>query len=142
MTSSRYRRLLLPLFSLLAVTCCSCMETPQERLIGRWFNSQNSIRFKNDGTLVWNARALQAYGRYWYTGESRPATTNRPQTNLTVQLISSDEQIVATYELQFLGGDKIRLQPVNRENRATSSLFVLTKADADDTLTNELAAAR
>jgi hypothetical protein len=140
MISLRYRRLLLPLFSLLAVTCCSCMETPQERLIGRWFNSQNSIRFKEDGTLVWNARTRRAYGRYWYTGESRASSSNQAQPNLTVQLVTANEQIVSKYELQYLGDDKLRLQAINQNGGAANRLFVLTKAGPDDTLTSELAA--
>ena len=140
MTPFRHRRLLAPLICLLAVTCCSCMETPQERLIGRWFNSQNSIRFKDDGTLVWNARRRKAYGRYWYTGESRAISTNQVQPNLTLQLVSAENEILAKYELQFLGDDKMRLKPVNSDNQASGGLFVLTKAGPDDTLTNELAA--
>lgn len=139
MTLFLSRRLFAPLLCLLAVTCCSCMETPQERLIGRWFNSQNSIRFKDDGTLVWNARTRRAYGRYWYTGESRATSTNQLQSNLTLQLVTAENEIVSKYELQFLGGDKMRLQPVGRDNRAAGGLFVLTKAGPDDTLTNELA---
>lgn len=139
MTSSRSRRLLAPLFCLLAVTCCSCMETPQERLIGRWFNSQNSIRFNDDGTLVWNARTRRAYGKYWYTGESRASSTNQVQPNLTLQLVTPDGELVSQYELQLLGVDKMRLQPVNRNNDAVRGLFVLTKAGPDDKLTTELA---
>ncbi len=138
MTPLRPRRVLAPLFCLLAVTCCSCMETPQERLIGRWFNSQNSIRFKDDGTLVWNARRRQAYGKYWYTGEARPSTTNQAQPNLTIQLVTSDGDNVVQYEMEYLGGDRMRLQPVNRENETIRGLFVLKKAGPDDTLTTEL----
>lgn len=139
MTSQPNRRLFASILCLLAVTCCSCMETPQERLIGRWFNSQNSIRFKDDGTLVWNARTRRAYGRYWYTGEARATATNQSQPNLTLQLVTAENEIVSKYELQFLGGDKLRLQPVDRNNQAAGGLFVLTKAGPDDTLTNELA---
>lgn len=139
MTLFLSRRLFASLLCLLAVTCCSCMETPQERLIGRWFNSQNSIRFKDDGTLVWNARTRRAYGRYWYTGENRATSTNQLQSNLTLQLVTAENEIVSQYELQFLGGDKMRLQPVGRDNRAAGGLFVLTKAGPEDTLTNELA---
>ena len=138
MISFRIHRLLAPLFCLLAVTCCSCMETPQERLIGRWYNSQNSIRFKDDGTLVWNARSRQAYGRYWYTGDSRAVSTNQIQPNLTLQLVTSSSEVTTQYELQYLGGDKMRLQPVNRSNEVARDVFVLTKAGPDDTLTTEL----
>lgn len=139
MPQFQFRRLVSPLLCLLAVTCCSCMETPQEKLIGRWFNSQNSIRFKEDGTLVWNGRARQAYGKYWYTGDSRPSATNQVQANMTVQLVTSDGELVSQYELQFLGVDKLRMQPVAQNGQAGTGLFVLTKAGPDDTLTNELA---
>ena len=139
MTSPRTRRLIAPLFCLLAVTCCSCMETPQEKLIGRWYNSQNSIRFKDDGTLIWNARTRRAYGRYWYTGESRASSTNQLQPNLTFQLATSNGEIVSQYEMQYLGVDKMRIQPVNRNLEASGGVVVLTKAGPDDSLTTELA---
>lgn len=129
----------LPMLSLVALTCCSCMETPHEQLLGRWFNSQNSIRFKDDGTLVWNARTRRAYGKYWFTGEPRNPTINQPQPNLTLQLVTADGDAVSQYELEFLGSDKLRLQPVQPNARVTRNLFVLTKAGPDDTLTTELA---
>ncbi|MBI1310789.1 hypothetical protein GC176_05725 [bacterium] len=140
MTQLKSRRALLPLFSLLVMTtCCSCMQTPQERLVGRWFNSQNSIRFKEDGTLIWNGRRRQGYGRYWYTGESRKSTTNQLQPNLTIQLRTGDTDAVTQYELQYMGDDRLRLQQIIEGRRIPRGLVVLAKADADDTLTTELA---
>ncbi len=139
MNASHSRRLFLPLLSLLAITCCSCMQTPQEKLIGRWFNRDNSLRFNDDGTLVWNARSGRAYGMYWYTGESRATTTNQLQPNMTMQLRTENGDTLSEYEVQFLGSEKLRIQRVNTERRTPTRLMVLTKAGPDDELTTELA---
>ncbi|MHC4877539.1 MAG: hypothetical protein ACYTGL_13670 [Planctomycetota bacterium] len=138
MTASHSRRLFMPLFCLLALTCCSCMQTPQEKLIGRWYNRDNSVRFNADGTLVWNARSGRAYGLYWYTGASRVTSTNQIQPNMTMQLRTESGDIVAKYEVQFLGDEKLRIQRVNADRRTPSRLMVLTKAGPDDEKTTEL----
>ena len=46
----------------LAISLCSCVETSQEKLIGRWFNSTNSIRFTAEGRVRWNSRRGIAQG--------------------------------------------------------------------------------
>ena len=56
---------------LLAVLVCGlmwsatgCSTTPQDKLHGRWYNSKMSIRFRTDGTVIFNSMDGLATGRY------------------------------------------------------------------------------
>lgn len=124
--------------TLLALLSCSllssCSTTPQSRLHGRWFNEQMSIRFRTDGTVIFNSTAGLATGRYFFDGEVRPEASTRPVTNLTMDLERNGAVFRETYELEFLGVNRLRIQPVDamqpgQSSDAIAPLVVLKRAD-------------
>ena len=99
-----------------AMTCgllASCSVTPQESLHGRWYNEAMSIRFRVDGTVIFNSRStgLQV-GRYFFDGEVRPVAGAEPIANLTLDLVDNDSVVRREFEIQLLGKERLRLTPV------------------------------
>ena len=120
----------------LAVSLCSCVETSQEKLIGRWFNSTNSIRFTAEGGVRWNSRRGIAQGNYLYDGSKRRTSSSVPVHNLSLDLIRNGQSLQPEFELQFVGNDRVRLTLVSGSTDSRRPL-VLTRAsdDDDETLT-------
>jgi hypothetical protein len=111
--------------TLLALLSCgllsSCSTTPQSSLHGRWFNDEMSIRFRTDGTVIFNSTAGLATGRYFFNGEIRPEASTKPVTNLTMDLERNGEVFRVTYEVEFLGKNRLRIQPVDSLQRGLPS---------------------
>lgn len=106
------------------------METRQEKLVGRWFNSQNSLNFYADGTLFWNAAQGQTDGRYFYDGGVRSTGAAKPIQNLTMDVVQNGRSTRTVYELQFLGGERIRMLRVDLDrNQARRRMLVLKRAE-------------
>ncbi len=127
--------------ALLAVLSCSllssCLTTPQEKLHGRWFNSDMSIRFRTDGTVIFNSTQGLATGRYFFNGEVRPESSEQPLPNLTMDLERNGEVLRVNYELQFLGSERLRIQPVESLERGLPSdsimpVVILKRAGNED----------
>lgn len=118
----------------LPLLLCACGQTPQQALLGRWFNAANSIRFNPDGTVLWNARSGLATGQYFFTGEERQANSGRPVGNLDLRLRAGDRDIEQRYEVQIMSNDRMRLMPVRADGSGQSErVIVLKRAAPDDT---------
>ena len=110
---------------------CSCVETSQEKLIGRWFNSSNSIRFTAEGHVRWNSRRGVAQGNYFYDGSKRRTSSNIPIHNLSLDLIRNGQTLQPEFELEFVGNDRVRLTRLS-EATGTRRPLVLTRAGDGD----------
>lgn len=110
---------------------CSCVETSQEKLIGRWFNSSNSIRFTSEGHVRWNSRRGIAQGNYVYDGGKRRTSSNVPVHNLSLDLVRDGQSLQPEFELQFVGNDRVRLILVSGPTQSRRPL-VLTRASEND----------
>lgn len=108
---------------------CSCMETPQKKLIGRWFNKSNSIRFTAEGHVRWNSPRGASQGYYTYDGSARRTSSSVPVRNLSLDLTRKGLPLLADFELEFLG-DKLRLTPLSTAN--PGAIIVLKRAGEDD----------
>ena len=115
----------------LAVSLCSCVETSQEKLIGRWFNSSNSIRFTAEGHVRWNSRRGVAQGNYFYDGSKRRTSSNVPVHNLSLDLVRNGQILQPEFELEFVGNDRVRLTRLS-EATGTRRPLVLTRASDSD----------
>ena len=144
--SAMLRRRLRALPFLSAALCISalaagCAVSPQDHLQGRWFSESMSIRFRPDGSVIYNSLTTgMTTGRYYFDGELRPEASTTPISNLTLDLSVNGRPQRWVFEVQFLGKERLRLQPVraDRRNRAADdfpSVFVLSKAADDDTAT-------
>ena len=129
---------------LLAVLVCGlmwsatgCSTTPQDKLHGRWYNSEMSIRFRTDGTVIFNSMAGLATGRYFFDGAVRPDASAETLTNLTMDLERNGEVFRVNYELQFLGSKRLRMQPAQSLERGLPSdtitpVVVLKRAENEN----------
>lgn len=117
---------------------CSCMETPQEKLVGRWFNSSNSIWFTADGSVRWNSPGGMAQGTFTYDGSQRRISANEPVRNLALDLVRRNESLQPDFELEFLGHDRLRLTPMT-ESAETIRPLILKRAEEEDEETLPLA---
>ncbi len=120
------------LLCLLPIVLASCVQTPKEKLLGRWYNEANSIRFNADGTLFWNAKQGQATGNYVYSGEQRAAVSGTASYNLKLDLISNGRPVQTTYEAEFLGNGHLRLlQTEEGRTDVPKRILVLKRAAPD-----------
>lgn len=117
---------------ILCLSLCSCMETPQEKLVGRWFNSSNTIRFTDEGYARWNSRMGDAQGIYEYDGAIRRTSANEPVRNLSFDLVRAGQSLQSDFELEFLGDDRLRLTPVDGASVEFRRVLVLQRAGEDD----------
>jgi hypothetical protein len=125
----------------LAVLCCcwlsSCSATPTEHLQDRWYNEALSLRFRPDGSLIYNSTDTGlTTGRYHFSGEMPPDACDEPVANLTLDLVRGNRVVRSQFEVQFLGTERIRIRPVAGPGRvplrqAGSGIVVLKRA-ADD----------
>jgi hypothetical protein len=114
-------------------------------LQGRWYNDALSIRFRPDGTLIMNSVETGLIsGRYYFDGELRSAASGSPVSNLTMDLVIDDRVVRWQHEAQFLGDERMRLQPTTqilrgRPSDGVANVIVLRKAAEEG---DALAAAR
>ncbi len=122
----------------LAILCCcwlsSCSATPQEHLQGRWYNEALSMRFRPDGSLIYNSTETGlTTGRYTFSGEMRPEAGDEPVANLTVDLVRGNKVVRSQLEAQFVGSERLRLRSIS-ERRSTANdvgIVVLKRAEGD-----------
>jgi hypothetical protein len=122
-----------------AVLCAalsSCSLTPQERLHGRWYNADMSVRFRPDGGVLFNSRAGRAVGRYVYE-TSAPAAADQRTTNLVLDVVRNGEPLRLEFDARLLSRDRLRLQASRRRSAGrardgTAATVVLQRATGED----------
>jgi hypothetical protein len=139
-----------PILSLLLAAVCgglsSCSSSPQEQLQGRWYNEALSMRFRPDGSLIYNSNETGlTTGRYFFNGDLRPASADEPVPNLTLDLVRGSRVVRSQLEVQFVGSERLRLRTVPEPGRGRSAgnepgILVLKRAAQDGHA--ELAASR
>jgi hypothetical protein len=118
----------------LCIVQCSCSATPREQLQGRWYNEALSMRFRPDGSLIYNSTETGlTTGRYYFSGEMRPEAYDEPVANLTVDLVRGNKVVRSQLEAQFVGSERLRLQPVSEQRSPANDvgLVVLKRAESD-----------
>src|SRR5688500_11024633 len=99
------------------VLCMACFFVAgcgkSSQVTGRWFNKDVSLRFRENGTAVYNSRATGLVeGRYQYDPAPLPPTGTEPVKNLTVWLPQPGRTLALNFELKRLGSDRIQLKPI------------------------------
>jgi hypothetical protein len=96
---------------LASVGVTGCGKTSQ--VTGRWFNKDVSIRFRENGTAVYNSKATGLVeGRYQYNPAPLVQTGTEPVKNLTVWLPQPGRTLALNFELKMLGSNRIQLKPI------------------------------
>ncbi len=128
---SAARRASLAVLGTLPLLLCSCSGS-SESLEGRWYNRSNSLRFQPGGVVVWYSERGTATGRFYYDSTRRRAAKDEPVHNMTMKLVRSGEPVHGEYELQFLGGERLRITQLNDRRTRTFQVppvMVLKRAD-------------
>lgn len=118
----------------LASVPIGCGATPRGHLHGRWFNEATSIRFRPDGSVVFNSTATGlTTGRFFFDGDLKPESAATPVNNLTLDLVVDGRLQRWPLEVQFLGNQRMRLQSVALARRGRPSdgipgMLILRKA--------------
>ncbi len=126
------RRIAVSLMFLAFVTISGCTQTPQEAVVGRWYNGDMSLRFQTNGAVVWNSPQGLAQGRYVFVGQVPRWATDNTSARVRLDVIRNNETINPELELQFVGSDRLRVKPteVTRSRAAARTQVVLRRAEA------------
>lgn len=130
MTVRQYRWLVMAAVSLAAA---GCYQTPQQKLVGRWYNAEMSIRFNQDGSVRYNSAAGLAPGRYEFA-PTQMAPGSQPGTpNLIVEVNRPGQRVRYHFEAVFLAHDRLRLHDLsphssNQTNESIHQFAVLKRA--------------
>ena len=98
---------------LLALSLTSgCAKSPDELLIGRWYSSEMTIRFRPDSGVIWNSKAGLALGRYEFDSHVLSKASTEPAPNLLLDVIRRNERAKFRFEAKLLGKDRLQLKYV------------------------------
>jgi hypothetical protein len=119
--------------ALLIMTVTGCSQTPQEALLGRWYNGDMSLRFRPNGTVVWNTQQGMAQGTYTFLGDVPRWASDNTTIRVRLDVTRNGQAIQPTLDLQFVGSDRMRLIPgTQAQTRATDRLqAVLRRAQSE-----------
>lgn len=113
---------------LLVVTVSGCNQTPQEAVLGRWYNGDMSLRFRPNGTVVWNTRQGMAQGKYSFVGDVPRWASESTTVRVRLDVTRNGQAIQPTLDLQFVGADRLRVIPgAQAQTRATDRLQAVLK---------------
>lgn len=118
---------------LLLTVVSGCNETPQQAVLGRWYNGDMSLRFRPNGTVVWNTRQGMAQGRYSFVGSVPRWASEGTTVRVRLEIVRNGEAIQPTLDLQFVGADRMRVIPgAQAQTSATDRLqAVLRRAQTE-----------
>lgn len=118
---------------LLVVTVSGCNKTPQEAVLGRWYNSEMSLRFRANGTVIWNTRQGMAQGRYVFVGSVPRWATEGSAVQVRLDVVRSGEAIHPTLDLQFVGADRLKIIPSGQDKTRVNGRLqaVLRRAQSE-----------
>ena len=121
------------LCALLIATVSGCSRTPQEAVLGRWYNGDMSLRFRTNGTVVWNTEQGMAQGRYSFVGTVPRWASESTTVRVRLDVVRNGQAIQPTLDLQFIGSDRMRVIPGVQANlQATRRLQgVLRRAQTE-----------
>lgn len=127
------RLIALPLMFLAAAAFSGCTQTPQEAVVGRWYNGEMSLRFQPNGAVVWNTQQGLAQGRYEFVGQIPRWATDNTSARVRLDVIRNNEQIHPELDVQFVGADRLRIKPAEatRSRAAARTQIVLRRAESD-----------
>lgn len=119
--------------ALLVAAISGCTQTPQEAVVGRWYNGEMSLRFQPNGAVVWNTPQGLAHGRYVFVGQVPRWATDNTSARVRLDVVRNNVPINPELDLQFVGGDRLRVKPADtsRSRIAARTQVVLRRAESD-----------
>ncbi len=104
---------------LLVLVLTGCQQSPQQKLIGRWYNDEMSIRFRADGRVLLFSRSGRAEGRYVFA-ETQSNNALSKAENLVLDVIRDGKPRRMIFDADFLGVDRLRLSDLTPQARRTT----------------------
>ncbi len=118
----RLSRWIVLVFALGSCSLPGCGLDRQSKLMGRWYNGDVSIRFRENGSVLYNSLGTGLVeGIYRYDNSALPISSVKPVKNLTVWLPQLGKTLVLDFELRYLGESRIQLRPIPKDSRAASN---------------------
>lgn len=109
---------------LTVLTLCGCYQSPRQKLMGRWYNADMSLRFRPDGIVLFNNLDGMARGRYFFTEERQASEPSPGQRNLVVDVVRNGKRQQYSFDATFLSDDRLRLieVPLTTADRPTDAI--------------------
>lgn len=104
--------------AVLMLSLTGCQQTPQQKLIGRWYNDEMSLRFRADGRVLLFSRSGRAEGRYVFA-ETQSNSAQSVSENLVMDVIRDGKARRMVFDADFLGTDRLRLSDLTPKSRRT-----------------------
>ena len=126
----------------LSITGCGGKTSTFE---GRWYNKDISIRFRTNGSVLYNSRHTGlVQGQYRYDAKPASLAVSQPVKNLTIWLPQPGEVRVMEFEIRTLGGHRVQLKPIPRTPRSANDPIngLILKRAQDDSGSNALEESR
>ncbi len=100
----------------LILVLAGCQQTPQQKLIGRWYNDDMSIRFRADGQVSLFTRSGRADGQYVFV-ETQANSAQSVSENLVMDVLREGKPRRMIFDADFLGTDRLRLSDLTPNAR-------------------------
>ncbi len=102
---------------LLLFLAAGCQQSAQQKLIGRWYNGDMSVRFWEDGRVAIFSRNGRADGRYVYSDSSLDLAQANTTQNLVMDVVRDGKIVRMMFDADFLGADRLRLSDLTPTRR-------------------------
>ncbi|MBI1348149.1 hypothetical protein GC163_17885 [bacterium] len=129
----------------LALASTGCYQSPRQKLMGRWYNGDMSLRFRPDGIVLFNNLDGMASGRYFFTEDRPSGGSAGVRQNLLLDVVRNGKRQHYAFDATFLADDRLRLVEVPLQavtERPTDEIrqFALLRKAAEDTVATATAA--
>jgi|GEM_PF-5631111 len=127
------RRWLCCAYLMAVLTLAGCYQSPRQKLMGRWYNADMSLRFRPDGVVLFNNLDGMARGRYFFTEDPQQVGESQGQRNLVLDVVRNGARQQYSFDATFLSDDRLRLlevsmTAVDRPTDAIRQFALLRKA--------------
>ncbi|MCA8997312.1 MAG: hypothetical protein KDA80_10000 [Planctomycetaceae bacterium] len=105
------------LLSLALLSLSACQQTPEQKLLGRWYNGGMSIRFREDRGVVFNTPVGLGVGRYEFDPSVPPPTADTVTPNTRLDLVRNNQRIQLEFYVEFPSQDRMKIVDLNNPRR-------------------------
>lgn len=105
----------------LLTSTLGCQMSAEQQLIGRWYNSNLSLRFGRDGSVVYNSAAGLARGRYVFSGDVSHSLARPRQPNLELDVVRNGRRERLAFAASLMSDNRLGLYDLTAKLNPASS---------------------